>query len=140
MSTIRPLRGKVFVHQLEVEPPAVHVAVASARRTAGKSLLPGTRDLAEVDAGHVPVNVGRIVALHSDDARRYGLALEDVVVYPQHAGDHPRSPTRLLGRANVHALARRFGLYGPMDAVLVIATWQVLCVLPDGAPRAGEMR
>jgi hypothetical protein len=101
---------------------------SAARQTRGKSMLPGSRDLEELDAGRTFANLGIMVVppVRNPD----GLQAGDVVLYQQHSA---RAGFTLQSSRMLKELLGRDGY------VFVIPTDAVLTVLEDGIPAAGRL-
>lgn len=147
------LTGRVLLEHVRTEMSA-WVKGAAVEHTHRRGLI-DEREWVERRAFRV--NVGRVVLAPPD---LDGAGPGDHVLYPQHSAHHPlwdvheqvvsdyeaglrsdKPPAPeawRLGKTDAEALAALLGMDG--TRLIVIPTSKVLCVLPDGAPKPGEVR
>jgi hypothetical protein len=107
----------------------IHMPGTYARSTRGLSMLPGTEDLAQMDAGGCKANLGRLIVppvKNHDD-----LKAGDIVLYDQHSAK--AGFTMQSAQLLKELLETEGNCY-------VIPTAAVASVLEDGIPQPGQLQ
>ena len=127
---VRPVKDRFLIKHLKTNPSKIIQMPDGLFGTFTKSLLPGTRSLAEVDAGNVRLNLGLIV--ESNKNTKLPLKKGDYVLFKQ------GSALSCMGLNDSKHLAEMYEDSGAQ--YFLVAEKDIEAILPDGNPGDGVFR